>query len=753
MPSAAPDGDHPGMTGLRNRLEPYAPVSLDLSLATFLALLWVTSDVTLWLHVAYITIALGAFVRPRARSTVIRAAIVTAAGGAALLHLRATGAVPADDLVELPLMTVLALLFAAFGGQRRRIQEDIMRDKHALARQIDHIPLATVAFDQEARVVTWNTTAEQLFGWTAAEVIGRPNPIVPAHALAHSGELFARVQAGERLNGVEVTRHARDGSVLELALFSAPLGKQGTILLYDDIRERKRAERERDRAEKQYRELIESMPLVTYIDHADDHATNVYTSPQIVEMLGWPLADWDADPHFYEKVIHPDDVERVVAEIIHANETREQFDSEYRLRHRDGHDVWVRDRSAIMQDGGEPFARGFLIDITQQKKLEEQLRQAQKLDALGQFAGGIAHDFNNLLTGIGGYAELAAASTERGTVVARCLDGIKNAAGEATSLTSRLLAFSRRNVPERRPVDLNAIVHEAASELEPLVGDVRLALALAHPLPAVAGDRAQLKQVVRNLAVNARDAMPHGGTLTIETAVSGENVVLRVRDNGIGMDASTRARALEPFFSTKPEGEGTGLGLSVVYGVVDGLGGRVSIDSAIGLGTIVEIALTKADELADEPEERDDAPVVAVGAERVLLAEDRDVVRDLARDVLEASGFDVVAVPGGREALEEAATGEPFDLLLTDVVMPEMSGPELAMKLRVRQPGLPVLYMSGYTDDVLSAHELAQDATAFLRKPFGNAELITAVRALLDAQPWAPAALPNAKSSLSTSAG
>jgi two-component system cell cycle sensor histidine kinase/response regulator CckA len=754
MPLSAPDDDHSGMTGLRNRLEPYAPVFLDLSLATFLALLWATSDVTLWLHLAYIVIALGAFIRPRARSTVIRAAIVSLTGGAALLHLHATGAVPSDDLLEIPLMSVLALLFAAFGGQRRRAQEDIMRDKHELARQIDHIPLATIALDQDANVVTWNTTAEHLFGWTAAEVIGKPNPIVPAHARAHSGELFARILAGERLNGVEVTRHARDGSVLELALFSAPLGKQGTILLYDDIRERKRAERDRDRAEKQYRDLIESMPLVTYIDHADDHATNVYTSPQIVEMLGWSLADWDADPHFFETLIHRDDAERVVAEIIHANETREQFDSEYRLRHREGHDVWVRDRSAIVDDDGVPFARGFLIDITQQKKLEEQLRQAQKMDALGQFAGGIAHDFNNLLTGIGGYAELATASTERGTVVSRCLDGIKNAAEEATSLTSRLLAFSRRNVPERRPVDLNAIVQEAASLLERLVrSDVRVALALAYPLPAVAGDLAQLKQVVLNLALNARDAMPDGGALTIETAVSGENVILRVRDNGIGMDASTRSRALEPFFTTKPEGEGTGLGLSVVYGVVDGLGGRVSIDSAIGRGTIVEIALPVAGELPDEPEELEDAPLAAVGAERVLVVEDRDVVRDLARDVLEASGFVVVAVPGGREALEEVATGEPFDLLLTDVVMPEMSGPELAVKLRVRQPGLPVLYMSGYTDDVLSAHELAQDATAFLRKPFGNAELIAAVRALLDAQPWAPAALANAKSSLSPSAG
>jgi PAS domain S-box-containing protein len=635
-------------TGLRNRLEPYARVVLDLSLGTSLALLWATGDVTLWLHLAYISVALGAFLRPQGRSTALRACVVSVVGGAQLLHLHAQGAVPGDDLLEIPLMTVLALLFAAFARQRARAEQEIVRD----------------------------------------------------------------------------------------------------------ARERKQAERERDRAASRYRSLIESLPLVTYIDRVDDHASNVYTSPQAVELLGWPLADWERDPQLFEKIIHPDDAERVLAAVRHANETREQFDSEHRLRHREGHYIWVRDRSAILEDDGEPFARGFLVDITEQKKLEEQLRQAQKMDALGQFAGGIAHDFNNLLTGIGGYADLAASATEPGSVVSRCLDGIKAAADEAAGLTSRLLAFGRRHVPERKPVDLNQIVREAAAVLERLEGsDVRVALALKHPLPPVAADVAQLKQVVVNLALNARDAMPDGGTLTLETTVAAGSVILRVRDNGDGMDAATRSRALEPFFTTKPEGEGTGLGLSVVYGVVDGLGGRLSIDSAIGLGTIVEVALPAADAPPDEPVETDDAAATAHNAERVLVVEDRQVVRELTRDVLESAGFAVVAVAGGREALDEAASDEPFDLLLTDVVMPEMSGPELAMKLRARRPELPVLYMSGYTDDVLSAHELAQDATAFLRKPFGNAELIAAARTLLDGQPWAPAALAKAKSPLSTSAG
>ena len=555
---------------------------------------------------------------------------------------------------------------------------------------------------------------------------------MPADQREAAGELFARIMAGERLRGIEVSRRARDGSTLELSLYSAPLGRTGTLLLYDDIRERKQAERERDQAQRRYRDLIESVPLVTYVDHVDEHATNVYTSPQAVEMLGWPLDDWQADTRFFETILHPDDHERVMGEVHAANDAHGHFNSEYRLRHQDGHYVWVRDRSAIFDDGGdEPLARGFLLDITQQKQLEAQLLQSQKMDALGQFAGGIAHDFNNLLTGIGGYADLAAAATETDSVVARCLDGIKLAAGEAASLTSRLLAFSRRNVPERKLVDVNEIVREAASLLERLVrADVRVTLELTHPLPAVAADLAQLKQVVLNLALNARDAMTDGGTLTIETSLVDGSVVLRVRDTGAGMDAATRARALEPFFTTKPEGKGTGLGLSVVYGVVDALGGQLTIDSAVGLGTIVEIALPATDTLSAAP--------VPTGVERVLVAEDRDVVRNLARDLLESAGFDVVAVPGGREALTAAAAGEPFDVLLTDVVMPEMSGPELAQQLRADRPRLPVLYMSGYTDDVLDAHDLSQDATAFLRKPFGNAELIAAVRAVLDGEACGP---------------
>jgi PAS domain S-box-containing protein len=702
MPVIAPGDDHPWVTGLRNRLRDSRRLKLDLAIVAVLGLLI----------------------------------------GNELLHFLGDGLiVRAGDVVFL---TILGTLLILSNRERDHQHRDIDLDRARLVELIDSSPLATVVFDAAANVVTWNRTAEQLFGWRADEVIGRPNPIIPESDREASDALFDQMLAGERLHAVEVRRVARDGRELELAVSTAPLDRNSTLVLYDDIGERKQAERERDLANRRYQHLVESLPLVTYIDRADDRATNLYTSPQVVEILGWQIDDWESDPHLFEKIVHPDDAERVFAEVVHSITTHEVFDSEYRLRHRDGHYIWVHDQSAIVDDGAEPLARGFLLDITKQKRLEEQLQQAQKMDALGQFAGGIAHDFNNLLTGISGYAELAASASSQEKLVARCLEGIQTAASEAASLTARLLAFSRRNVPERRIVDLNDIVRDAAALLERLVrADVRVELSLAQPLPPVAADLAQLKQVVLNLALNARDAMPDGGLLTIETTTAGDSVLLRVRDNGIGMDASTRSRALEPFFTTKPEGEGTGLGLSVVYGVVDGLGGRLSIDSAIGLGTIVEIALPAADGLPDDPGAGDDEAITAHNAERVLIVEDRDVVRELTRDVLAASGFGVVAVAGGHEALAAAAAGEPFDLLLTDVVMPEMSGPELAVKLRAKYPDLPVLYMSGYTDDVLNAHELSQDATAFLRKPFANVELIVAARALLDDRPK-PSAAPSA---------
>ena len=655
---------------------------------------------------------------------------------------------PPDIVWVIGLWIVLAGVTVAvlgyLAGRReaaRRTAGSPTGESERLVRLIDGLPLATVAYDAEARVIAWNTSAEALFGWSAKEALGKPNPAIPESGRIESDDYRRRILAGEALSGVEIERHTADGTVLELSAFSAPLDPQlgatgGFLVLYDDIRERTRAERERDAAESRFRTLVESLPLVTYVDHADDQATNIYTSPQVVDLLGWDAAELAAEANSFETFLHPDDRARVMAAVASANATREPFEEEYRLRHRDGSYVWVRDHSSVVEDEvGQPTARGFLLDITRQKRLEEQLLQAQKLEALGHFAGGIAHDFNNLLTAISGYADLASSAGMPEASLHRCLDGIVTAASEAADLTAQILSFSRQKKLERRPINLNETAQAAARLLERFIReDIGVRLELADTLPAVMADGDELKQVVLNLALNARDAMEGGGTITIETAANDESVVLRVRDTGSGMSASTKARAFEPFFTTKPEGRGTGLGLSVAYGVVEALGGTLTIESAPGNGTTVEAVIPATALAPAEINKPAEAAERARGDEHVVVVEDRKVVRELTRDILVAAGFRVSTAASAHAALALLDDAPSCDVLLTDVVMPEMNGPELAGILRGRISGLRVLYMSGYTDDILDDDALAMPATAFLRKPFKNAELVAKVRELLDAE-------------------
>ncbi len=368
---------------------------------------------------------------------------MTLVGTGVSIRLSSSGDLATLDLVRVPLLAVLTCLFVGYATWRNRAERLVVRDRERLARLIDALPLATIAFDGDARVVTWNRTAESLFGWKAEDVFGKPNPIVPPDEKPGSDELHGRILRGEMLKDVEVRRRAADGSVLELSVFTSlldgELGPQGGFLVvYDDITERKGAERARDEAQDSYRDLIEALPLVSYVDRIDGATTtNVYTSPQIVELLGWDLAAWTVDRHFFEELLHADDFERVMGGTVDANANGGEHAHEYRLRHANGDYVWVRDQSTIVENDAGTFVRGFLLDITKQKQLEEQLLQTQKMDALGQFAGGIAHDFNNLLTAISGYAELASASAHTDGAQTRWLEGIKTAAAEAASLTSQ----------------------------------------------------------------------------------------------------------------------------------------------------------------------------------------------------------------------------------------------------------------------------------------------------------------------------
>lgn len=401
----------------------------------------------------------------------------------------------------------------------------------------------------------------------------------------------------------------------------------------------------------------------------------------------------------------------------------------------------------FLRDGERQFT-GVLRDISARRRLEEQFRQSQKMEAVGRLAGGVAHDFNNLLTVINGYADLLLAGFPVGDPVREPLAAIQDAGERAARLTQQLLAFSRKSVVEPRLVDLNELVAESTKLLRRLIGeDISLAVLSESTPVRVVIDPGQLEQVLMNLAVNARDAMPTGGRLTIETRTvelrdganrtypdlsPGRYASLRVADTGCGMSAEVREKIFEPFFTTKGVGKGTGLGLSVVHGVVKQAGGSVGVESEVGRGTTFTVLLPAA----IVPTTGDTSGLVRVaprGTETILVVEDEDAVRTLVRVALEGQGYIVLPAAGGEEALAllQSQPGR-VDILVTDVIMPRMSGRELAELARKAQPGLPVLYMSGYTDDALDRHGLDGAGDRFIQKPFTPLGLARKIRAILD---------------------
>jgi PAS domain S-box-containing protein len=416
----------------------------------------------------------------------------------------------------------------------------------------------------------------------------------------------------------------------------------------------------------------------------------------------------------------------------------------------DGAERLIEWRNSVVRDEAGRVTGSFSsgTDVTDRRTLEEQYRQAQKMEAIGRLAGGVAHDFNNLLTAILGYCELLLATRDPTDPDFADIAEIQRSGLRAAGLTGQLLAFSRKQIIEPTLLDVNSVVAGMRAMLERLIGEaVSVAWILRPGLASIKADRGQLEQIVMNLALNARDAMPHGGTLTIETAnvelddhpptshaevIRGSYVVLNVTDTGSGMTPQVQARLFEPFFTTKEVGKGTGLGLATVHGIVTRAGGTVGVYSEVGRGSSLKVYFPAAVGLEAAAEIPGPSTASRAGTETILVVEDADGLRELTKRLLERQGYTVLIAADATEALSIFDARSGIDVLLTDVVMPGASGPELTRQLIGRQPGLRVIYMSGYTEDTITHHGVLKPGIDFIHKPFTSATLGRKIREVLD---------------------
>jgi PAS domain S-box-containing protein len=499
-------------------------------------------------------------------------------------------------------------------------------------------------------------------------------------------------------------------------------------------------------SEERFRQLAENIDQVFWM--LDIRTQRVlYVSPTFEKVWGCSPATLYHNRAWLIETVHPEDRDRVRASMLKVEAA--EFEETYRIVRPDGSIRWIYDRTFSVCDGqGQRYRiAGIAEDVTAQRELEEQLRQAHKMEALGRLAGGIAHDFNNLLTVICGYSKMLLDRSGAAGPNRNKLEQILNAGNFASILTRQLLAFSRQQVQEPKVVNVNHLLTNLEALLRPLIGEhIAIETELDPALCCIKADPHQIEQVVMNLAANARDAMPGGGCFRIQTSMTdlpgahtnadapqtGESVRIRISDTGYGMDARTLERAFEPFFTTKGLSKGTGLGLSTVYGVVQQNQGNIYVSSEPGRGAAFDLYFPAVREGLAEDRALPESPAENRANRTILVVEDQPAVRALVRETLEQLGYTVLEATDGYEALRMLEQDpREIELLLTDVIMPLMNGRELAARLLSMRPDTKVLYMSGYTDEVLAFHGFAHPEITFIQKPFTNPELAAKVELTL----------------------
>jgi two-component system cell cycle sensor histidine kinase/response regulator CckA len=617
-----------------------------------------------------------------------------------------------------------------------------------LAAIVESADDAIIGMTLDGVITSWNAGAERLYGWSAAEAVGGPLSIlVPSDSPDEMPAILARLQRGERIRPYETVRLRKDGTRVDVFVGIAPVkdaggGILGAASIARDITERKWVEQVLARDALLLANVRD--PIVV----TDLHGVVTYWNEGGTRLYGWRAGEMLGRPLMERFPEHEQAAFRAILEQVAGGTDWEAEFEDYR---KDGSRVWVDAHASRITDaaGGRVGILWLAHDVSGRKRLEEQYRQSQKMEAIGRLAGGVAHDFNNLLTIISGYGELLLASLPPEDPL-RAMVGEMTKAGErAAGLTRHLLAFSRRQLVSPRVLDLGAVVTDLGEMLQRVIGeDIDLCTRLQPNLGRVKADPGQVDQVILNLVVNARDAMPQGGKLTIETrnvvldetytrshadARAGPHVLLAVSDTGHGMTDEVKARLFEPFFTTKGAGKGTGLGLATIYGIVKQSGGHVAVYSESGLGTTFKVYLPRVQEGVSRARSQPGQAVLPWGTETVLVVEDDDAVRSLTCLVLRQGGYTVLEASGPPEAHRLAERHEgPIHLLLTDVVMPGGGGRQLAADLLARHPEMKVLYLSGYTDDAMVRHGILEEEVHFLQKPFSPEALVLKVREVLD---------------------
>jgi PAS domain S-box-containing protein len=534
--------------------------------------------------------------------------------------------------------------------------------------------------------------------------------------------------------GLVETQRSRSVLVLVFAVLALPaMGVSWLAVLRRTRRhliERRRAEDALRNSEERYRAVFDAHPLPMWV--YDRESLGILAANRAA-VLHYGYSREELEGMTLRELRRADDVPKLLELLDRLGSAAGPQTNPCRHRKKDGTLIDVEVTGCGLEFDGRPARVVAVNDVTDRLRLEEQLRQSQKMDAVGRLAGGVAHDFNNVLNVIMGYGDLLLRDPAVDASRRARVEQIRKAADRAASLTRQLLAFSRKQVVQRRPLDLNVVVGEMEKMLRRLIGEDVALVFQPHPnLGRVRADVGQIEQVLMNLVVNARDAMPEGGTITVETWSDERSVLLAVADTGYGMTDDVRARIFEPFFTTKPPGNGTGLGLSTVYAIVEQSGGRIEVESKPGKGSTFRIHLPlEAASAADAPAAEE--PASGAG-ETILVVEDEPVLREVIGENLRDRGYRVLEATGADEAISVfGGEAESVRLLLTDVVMPGVDGRNLADGLRLLKPGLKVLFMSGYTGDVLGRHLGPDDA--LIEKPFVVDELMRKVRACLDAAP------------------